>query len=257
MKKLTIAKIITGFIILFGIYHAAEYMMLFKNSAAGLLALQGVFFIAAWIIARWQTGEGLSAWGLAINKKAMRQLAYGLIAGFFIYSLYFFTCIKLQVEHIVNMPSFGVFIMQFCYLGFGTALTSLSEDIFTRAYLYRFLHNTISRVLLIIISALVYVLNHIYRLQDGWHVWAYLFIIGVFLMLAFVNTKSIWLTFGLHWSGNMVYHSTSNIITTENSVHHAIGLYVYILFLLLLIPVTAIISRKKTAVLTNLHQQLS
>jgi hypothetical protein len=143
------------------------------------------------------------------------------------------------------VPSVGVFIMQFCYLGFGTALTSLSEDIFTRAYLYRFLHDKLSKHLLIAISALVYVLNHIYRLKDGWQVCAYLFIIGIFLMLAFVNTKSIWLTFGIHWSGNMIYHITNNIITTENGIHHANGFYVYIISLLFLIPVTSFISKRK------------
>ncbi len=258
MKKSIILKIITGFVILFGIYHAAEYMMLFKNSATGLLVLQGIFFAAAWLIARWQKGRGYLVWGLGINRKRMWQLVYGLGAGFIVYGLYFITCLKLQAAYITHVPPLGVFVKQFCYLGFGTALTSLSEDIITRAYLYRFLHHKVSKPLLIIVSALVYVLNHIYRLQDGWQVWFYLFITGIFLMLAFVNTKSIWLTFGLHWSGNMVYHVTNNIITTENGIRHAAGWYVYVIFLLLLIPVTAVTSSKEILVkAAGFHQQLS
>ena len=57
-------KFIIGFICLFLLYHAAEYMILFKDNAAGFLVLQAFFFAAAWGIARWQFKQGLSVWGL-------------------------------------------------------------------------------------------------------------------------------------------------------------------------------------------------
>lgn len=245
MQKTSLLKIISGFAILFIIYHAAEYMILFKNSASGFFLFQIFFFLSAWIIARWQKGKGFHDWGMTIQKKMIPQLTSGLLLGFIMYGLYFIICLHFQVEKITAVPSLKLFLWQFCYLGFGTAFSSLSEDILTRAYLYKFLNNKINKILLIIISSLVYLANHIYRLQDGWPVWLYLFIIGIFLMTALINTGNIWLTFGLHWSGNMVYHSTNSIINTQNSIHHSYGIYIYILFLALLIPFTISISKNK------------
>jgi hypothetical protein len=51
---------LAGFAALFGLYHAAEYMILFNNSPAGFLAFQALFFLAAWAIARWQAKPGLA-----------------------------------------------------------------------------------------------------------------------------------------------------------------------------------------------------
>ncbi len=244
MKKITFIKLLTGFFILFALYHTAEYMMLFENNITGFLFFQGLFFTAAWIVAKWLTGKGFTAWGLAVSKKNFKALCVGLVAGFAVYLVYFFTSLELHVVEIVQLPSFKTAAVQFCYLGFGTALTSLSEDVFTRGYLYRFLHRKLDKKLLVVFSAFIYVLNHIHRLQDGWQLWVYLFIIGVFLMTAFVNTGSIWMTFGLHWSGNMVYHSTNTIISSKDGIYSAYGIYLYIFFLLVLVPVTIIISRK-------------
>lgn len=49
-------KIITGFIILFSLYHGAEYMIMKENSARGFLALQAVFFLWRGC---WPAGKGL------------------------------------------------------------------------------------------------------------------------------------------------------------------------------------------------------
>lgn len=244
MNKRSVLKICTGFFILFGIYHAAEYMILFKNSTAGFLFLQVVFFAAAWLIAKWQTGQGFKAWGFATGEKSVQQLLCGLISGFVLYGLYYITSLLLHTEEMLSVPSSDVFIKQFLYFGFGTALSSLSEDLLTRAYLYRFMHDKVNKQLLIAFSSLAYVCNHIYRLQEGWQVWFYLFVIGVLLMTAFVNTGHIWMTFGLHWSGNMVFHSTHTIMKTTNGVHYSYGLYLYIVFLLLLLSVTILFSKK-------------
>ena len=91
----------------------------------------------------------------------------------------------------------------------------------------------------------MYVLNHIYRLQDGLLVWTYLFIIGIFLMLALVRTGNIWLTLGLHWSGNIVYQTTHQVIETKSTVTGNQGMLLYISFLLLLIPLTLLLSKTK------------
>ena len=80
---------IAGFIILFFLYHAAEYMILFKNSAVGFLCFQLVFFIVAWGIAKWQTGQGFAAWGLEAKKGFGAPLIAGMIMGAVLYGLIF------------------------------------------------------------------------------------------------------------------------------------------------------------------------
>ena len=107
-----------------------------------------------------------------------------------------------------------------------------------------------------LLSSLVYVANHIYRLEDGVQVLLYLFILGVFLVLALMLTKNIWLTLGLHWSGNIVYQLTNNIIRTKPMANGHTQLWLYIGFLLLLIPATYF-TGKFLAARNNNHKQLT
>ena len=79
---------------------------------------------------------------------------------------------------------------------------------------------------LIVISATVYVLNHIFRLTRP-DVLLYLFILGVLLMWCYVTTGTLWLTLGIHWGSNIAYQSFSNLVSF-NSIKET-GLENYIL----------------------------
>lgn len=231
-------RFIAGFLLLFFCYHAAEYMIMQQGSTVGFLAGQGAFFLAAWLIARWQGFAGFAAWGIIFKKPALRNLGAGLLLGFVVYGLYFLTSISLHFEEIVSVPPAMVFIQSFLLFTFGTFFSSLSEDVLTRSYLYKHFSGKISPGLLLLLSSGVYVANHIYRLGDRFQVLLYLFILGVFLMLALMLTKNIWLTLGLHWSGNIVYQVTGNIIQTRSLSDGPEQLWLYIGFLFLLIPAT-------------------
>lgn len=231
-------RFIAGFLLLFFCYHAAEYMIMQQNSIVGFLAGQGAFFLAAWLIARWQGFTGFAAWGIIFKKTALRNLGAGLLLGLLVYGLYFLTSLGLHFEEIVAVPPAAVFIQSFLLFTFGTFFSSLSEDVLTRSYLYKHFSGKISPGILLLLSSLVYVANHIYRLGDGIQVLLYLFILGVFLMLALMLTKNIWLTLGLHWSGNIIYQLTSNIFQTKFVNNGPGQLWLYIGFLLLLIPAT-------------------
>jgi hypothetical protein len=245
MTKTAVAKAIIGFIALFGCYHAAEYMMLFKNSPAGFLAVSLLFFPLAWLLARWQGLPGLAAWGMVFQKKAWEQLGTGLAVGITVYTLYTFSSFLLDIERIKEIPPVGVFVSQFFLFALGTFFSSLTEDVLTRGYLYRFFNGKMNPYLLILFSSLVYLLNHIYRLTEGPAFWSYILIIGFFLMLAMVRTGNIWLTLGLHWAGNIIYHSTHSVMHTVNGQGKFPGSILYVLFLLLLIPVTWYITKKE------------
>lgn len=245
MKKMALLKALIGFITLFACYHAAEYMLLFRNDPTGFFILSIVFFILAWLLAKWQGFTGLSAWGMVMNKQGAKQLLSGLLVGGCIYTLYTLTVLWLDIDRIKEVPPLSVFISQFFLFAIGTFLSSLSEDVLTRGYVFRFLHGKMSAVVLIAFSSILYLLNHIYRLQEGPMFWSYILIIGIFLMLAMVRTGNIWLTLGLHWAGNIVYHSTHSILHTVRGQGKFSGDLMYLFFLLLLIPVTYFISKKE------------
>lgn len=245
MTRTSTPKLILGFLLLFAGYHGAEYMMLFHNSSTGFLVMQALFLLLAFLVARWQGFHGLGAWGLSGGRSSLKALGNGLLAGGLVYCLYFFTSLMIGHTAIDAIPPANQFIPSFLLFALGTFLSSLSEDILTRGYLFRQFGEKLPQYTLVLLSALVYVINHIYRLKDGPLVWLYLFIIGVFLMLALVRTKNIWLTLGLHWSGNIVYHTTNSIISTKQLSTGNSETWLYIGFLVLLIPITLVICRRK------------
>src|SRR5689334_22138391 len=102
-----LSKVISGFAVLFCLYHAAEYMIVFKNSPAGFLGLQVLFFVAAWIIGRVQTGTGFNAWGLDTRKGLLRPLLAGILLGIVLYGSTLLISIALGLEKIISIPSFS------------------------------------------------------------------------------------------------------------------------------------------------------
>ncbi|MBK6634902.1 MAG: CPBP family intramembrane metalloprotease [Chitinophagaceae bacterium] len=100
-----------------------------------------------------------------------------------------------------------------------TAIPSIAEDILTRGYLYGHL-KFMKPLGWILLSAIIYVLNHIWRLNDGLPVLTYLFILGIVLAFAVWLTKSLWLAFGIHWGANIAFESSNSIIHTKALVQH-------------------------------------
>jgi membrane protease YdiL (CAAX protease family) len=231
-------KIITGFIILFGLYHAAEYMIVFKNSALGFLGVQLLFFLSAWGLAKWQTGQGFSTWGLDIKRSSLKHLFSGMLMGAILYGSYFFLSLVMGSEKLKTLPSLFSTFTPFLLFAFGCFFSSFSEDILTRGYLYYHFNGKLTNWLLALFSALVYVLNHIYRLHDGPEGWLYLFALGLTFVTPLILTKKLWFTGGLHWTGNVVFYLTHEIIKTESVTGSFPSNYILMFCALLLIPMT-------------------
>ena len=93
----------------------------------------------------------------------------------------------------------------------GTLLPSLAEDILTRGYLFAHRNKKGSNMLFVFISALVFTLNHIFRLTHA-DVMIYIFILGLLLAWCLVYTRSLWLTLGIHWGTNIAYQFFTNVV---------------------------------------------
>lgn len=230
-------KLIIGFAVLFFLYHAAEYMIVYKNSPAGFLGLQVLFFVAAWIVARVQTGKGLSAWGMDISKGLLKHLLIGMLMGIVLYGSTLAISISLGLEKITTIPSFASIATLLALFVFGNFFSSFSEDILTRGYIYQHFHHKISSNVLIFLSASVYLLNHIYRLKDGPQTWIYLFMLGVLFIIPLIKTGRLWFTGGMHWAGNCFFYAMHELVKTEAVPAKISSNYILVGCILLLIPV--------------------
>lgn len=233
--KPTFLKIITGFLLLFACYHAAEYCMLFRNNPLDFLALSVLFFPVAFFIARWQGDKNLHGWGLSVKKTFPAFLLTGLLSGLVLSSLLFLTCLALKIEVVAFVPPMPQAISQAALLIFGCAFSSLTEDVLTRGYLYRHLKSRWSKPMLVLFSALVYALNHIHRLNEPVY-FLYVFVLGIQLVIPLLVTGNIWYTLGVHWAGNIVYHLTNNVLHTTSGSNPFPGIVVAIVFVVFSIP---------------------
>ncbi|EJF09281.1 CPBP family intramembrane glutamic endopeptidase [Pontibacter sp. BAB1700] len=202
-----------GFFLLFAIYHFPEFftsfwiMALFKTG----------FIVAAFFLARAQGWTGLGGYGLSLKDKWLRQLLVGLLLGLTFFILSFYLSVLLGYESIVPSITITTFVGQVPMLLLMTAVPSVAEDILTRGYLYAHLEKYMKPVHWALLSALVYVLNHIWRLGDGAAVLSYLLLLGLVLAYAVIITKSLWLAFGIHWGANIAYESTRSLFSTTSA----------------------------------------
>jgi membrane protease YdiL (CAAX protease family) len=231
-----IISAVAGFIVLFTLYHAAEYMIVFRGSAIGFLLFQLLFFVAAWIIAKWQSKRGLAAWGLGLGKHFPKHLMMGIAMGAVLYGGTFLFSVLLGTERVVQYPTFGAAIPPLLLFVFGNFFSSFSEDILTRGYLYNHLRGRINSGLIIIVSATVYLFNHIYRLDEGVETYLYLFMLGILFIIPLILTKRLWFTGGMHWAGNVTFYFTHEIVVTKELNTQFSANYILIGMTLLLIP---------------------
>jgi len=236
--------VLIGFILLFGLYHAAEYMIVFKNSPLGFLGFQLLFFVAARLIAKWQSLPGLAAWGLSGKKYFLKHLLLGMVMGLLLYGLTFMISILLGAEKITLLPEMDAIIGPLSLFIFGNFFSSVSEDILTRGYVYQHLNRKVSNWLLVIISATIYLLNHIYRLGDGVETYLYLFLLGVMFIIPLILTKRLWFTSGVHWAGNSFFYLTHELIKTDTNNTYLSPNYILALVIIFMIPFNYFLLRK-------------
>lgn len=235
VKKHTLTAFV-GFAILFVLYHAAEYMILFKNSAVGFLAFQALFFVAAYGIAKWQRQAGLAAWGLDGSRPFFKHLLLGVIMGSLLYGTTLGISLFVGVEEITTVPAFMDMLAPLGLFIFGSFFSSLSEDVLTRGYVFHHLKGKTDVRWILFTSAAIYVLNHIYRLDDGLVTWLYLFLLGVLFVIPLLLTGRLWFTGGLHWAGNVTFYFTHEIIRTEETNAQVSANAVFIIVILFFIP---------------------
>ena len=237
-------KIVVVFLVLFLVYHAAEYMIVFKNNPLYFFCFQGLFFVLAWFFGNWYSQNGLTAWGLPFQKKAFRLTAVGVVMGVVLYAFPFGISLLFGVENIVKIPDFPSFLRASLPFAFGVFFSSFSEDILTRGVLYAAFGTKVKWPWLALGSAFVYLLNHIYRWANGPETWLYLFLLGLVLVLPLLHTKTLWLTGAMHWAGNVFFYVTHSVVLTASPDDSLSPNTIFALCMVVLLPWYFLITRK-------------
>lgn len=238
-------KVLVSFAVLFALYHAAEYFILFQNNAAGFLGGQALFFTAAGLLGLWCRGNGLKAWGLPFTRAAWSPLLTGVLLGVLLYAVPFFVGLVFGIEKVTRVPAVSDVLKASLPFAFGVLFSSFSEDVLTRGVPYAHFHKRMKALLLVLLSAGVYLLNHIYRLGDGPAVLLYLFLLGVLYMIPVVYTGNLWMTGGMHWAGNVFFFVTHSVIQTKEGNPHFSSNYLFATWLVLAIPLTWLFCKRR------------
>ena len=164
------------------------------------------FFILASLLARYLLGlKGICDFGLQLHRRWLVNLGLGFGIGIATYALkygLFYSLGKFEINglmsasYILNLLLLGALAMLF---------SSLLNDIMIRGYTLAFCRNGSTMRWYVPAATALYVLD------DFWNGDASLvnILFSALLGLAFAwtvyKTGSIWMSFGLHWGGNLVY----------------------------------------------------
>ena len=164
--------------------------------------------------------------------------------GIILYGFPFAISLFFGVEEIVKIPDLKTIILSSLPFAIGVFFSSLSEDILTRGIIYAQFHTKLKSHWLVIASALLYVLNHIYRLNDGLESWTYLFMLGIVLVIPSINTRNLWLTGAMHWSGNVFFYVTHSVIQTDSLDSKISPNYLFAICMVIFIPFIFLVTKK-------------
>lgn len=216
-----------------------------QNKENGFLGGQALFFIAAGLLGLWYRGNGLKAWGLPFTRAAWGSLLTGILLGVLLYAVPFFVGLAFGIEKVIRVPGGSDILKATLPFAFGVLFSSISEDVLTRGLPYAHFHQKLKVPVLVLLSAAVYLLNHIYRLDDGPAALLYLFLLGVVYMIPVVYTGNLWLTGGMHWAGNVFFFVTHGVIQSEEGNPHFSSNYLFATWLVLAIPLTWLFCKRR------------
>ncbi len=209
MKNFKNTSFILGFTLLFFVYHFPEFFQNFWIMAIFKIG----FLILAYFVVKFQQLDGYKSYGLGFDNGWLKNFSFGIITGLLFFAFSVFISYFLGYEKILGYESLSVVIQKLPMILLMTFVPSLAEDILTRGYLYAHL-KFLKPSIWILVSSIIYVLNHIWRLNEGISVLSYLFFLGLVLAISIIITKSLWLTFGVHWGANIAFECNKSFINT-------------------------------------------
>lgn len=204
------ARTIAAFLILFLLYQSAEGV---GQRLLGSMAVQAGLMISMMIVA-WPVGRfllrqgGYGAYALGWRRDVPMLLVLGILIAFVGRAAGLWLGVMTHVYTVGPLaPGAGTHgLMILAGLGLAlvsTFIPSIAEDILTRGLWWRVGGPWLRGMRFVLISSLIYLLNHIYRLDRGPSEWVELFCFGLAYATAMTLTGTLWAAVGLHWGWNL------------------------------------------------------
>lgn len=174
-------------------------------SPVAWLGLYAAFFPLAHVVGRLTGAGGLGALGLALHRGWGRNLLLGFVLCAFFWTLKYVLLWALGDFRIEGLRPAGDIAFLLFQSAVAMFLSSATDDVLLRGYLFRHLSRELSPGVLVALTTVLYVLNHLWYVHLTWDACVFLGLVGCMFALALARTGSLWLSIGLHWGGNVVY----------------------------------------------------
>lgn len=200
------ARLFVAFLILFAAYQLPEGlgMHVFQSFPlqAGLMLL---FFPVAFLVARFLPGEsGYGAYSMGLHAGWLRLLFLTLALSLLVRGTFFLIGVEVDVYRVDDEYAFTWSLLPgIAWFTFSSFFPAAAEDIVTRGFFYRRVNWTGLGARFAVVSAVIYVFNHVYRLDNGPVEWAMLLAYGLAYGAAIARTGSLWAAIGFHWGANI------------------------------------------------------
>lgn len=201
------------------------------------------FFLLASLVAKFVLRlKGLQELGLWLHRGWWRNAAAGFIIGFSVYAAKYLALYGLEkfevrgvmdTSYILNMLSLALLAMFF---------SSILNDVMIRGYWLAYFQKKNLMQGFLLTATLLYTLDDFWNEGLNLMNLAFSVVFGVTFAYAVLRTGSIWLGFGLHWGGNMMYRAMygfdgQGILQLEETAEGMTYDYISLLVTALMFPV--------------------
>jgi hypothetical protein len=201
-------RVVIAFVVLLVLYHLAEGVgghVFHRLTVSGVLMV--AMLVVAWPLGRWLGFKGYDAYALEWRRSTPALVCGGLVLALLL--KYVAVCLGLGLGvYTARAPETAAaavmsFVSTLPLALVVTFVPSLAEDLLTRGFLYRATRIAWTPWVFVVVSAVVYLMNHAYRLGTEPATWVMLFCFGLAYATAVVRTGNLWLAVGLHWGWNL------------------------------------------------------
>jgi len=165
-------------------------------------ALMLLALLAAWPLGRWLGSPGYGSYALSRTPGWAWVLVTGLVVAVFTKWASLGAGRMLGILAHSPQPAAGLAPLLVLTAAVTTFIPSVMEDILTRGFLLGALPVRPRAVTFVLLSALLYTANHVWRFDWGWTEQLRLFCLGLAYGAAAWRWQTLWAAVALHWGWN-------------------------------------------------------